>query len=131
MHLSLLQGIKTFFRVTLDTSATNSIATFYTSSDGGVTWNQLGNTKTRAGVMSLFDSTASVEIGSTNDGTASTFAGKTYYVGYANGLNVGDSYLLLPGVINNYATTPDSPALSITGDLDLRLKIAPTSWTAS
>ena len=37
--------------------------------------------------------------------------------------------LRLPGVSGNDATTPDSAAVSITGDIDLRARIAPTDWT--
>ncbi len=35
----------------------------------------------------------------------------------------------LPGVSGNYASTPDSVANSITGDIDLRAKVSPASWT--
>jgi hypothetical protein len=39
------------------------------------------------------------------------------------------TYLYLPGVTSNMATSPDSAALSITGDLDLRVKVALDDWT--
>jgi len=39
------------------------------------------------------------------------------------------SYLSLPGTSGNYASTPDSAALSIAGDLDLRIKAAMDDWT--
>lgn len=38
-------------------------------------------------------------------------------------------YLRLPGVTGNYASVPDSAALDITGDMDLRARIAPDTWT--
>jgi len=41
------------------------------------------------------------------------------------------SYLSLPGVNSNFASTPDSVANSITGDIDLRIKLAMTDWTPS
>ena len=41
----------------------------------------------------------------------------------------GDSYLELPGVTGAYASTPDSAALSITGDIDIRVDLAATDWT--
>lgn len=47
-------------------------------------------------------------------------------------LNCGDDptfYLELPGVAGNYASTPDSAANSVTGDLDLRVKVALDDWT--
>lgn len=37
--------------------------------------------------------------------------------------------LLLPGTADNYASTPDTAALDITGDIDLRAKITPDDWT--
>ena len=40
-------------------------------------------------------------------------------------------YLTLPGVVGNYASSPDSAALSVTGDIDIRLKVALTDWTPS
>ena len=44
-------------------------------------------------------------------------------------LGGGDSHLLLPGTSGNYASTPDSAAVSITGDIDIRFKITPDDWT--
>ncbi len=38
-------------------------------------------------------------------------------------------YLYLPGVAGNYASTPDSAANSITGDIDIRARVAPADWT--
>lgn len=39
--------------------------------------------------------------------------------------------LHLPGVVGNYASTPDSAALDITGDIDLRAHVALNDWTPS
>lgn len=39
------------------------------------------------------------------------------------------TYLYLPGVSTNYASAPDSAALDITGDIDLRVKVALDDWT--
>jgi len=39
------------------------------------------------------------------------------------------SYLNLPGEAGDYAGTPDSAALSITGDIDLRVRVAMDDWT--
>lgn len=41
------------------------------------------------------------------------------------------NYLYLPGVASNNATAPDSAALDITGDIDLRVKVALDDWTPS
>jgi hypothetical protein len=38
------------------------------------------------------------------------------------------TYLSLPGTSGNYASTPDSAAVSITGDIDLIAKVAPIDW---
>jgi hypothetical protein len=39
--------------------------------------------------------------------------------------------LTLPGTSGNYVSTPDSAAVSVTGDIDIRLKVAMTDWTPS
>jgi len=39
--------------------------------------------------------------------------------------------MYLPGINGNYASAPDSTALDITGDLDLRVKVAMDDWTPS
>jgi hypothetical protein len=38
-------------------------------------------------------------------------------------------YLSLPGTAGNYASTPDSAAASITGDIDIRVRVAMDDWT--
>jgi len=39
------------------------------------------------------------------------------------------SALFLPGTTGNYASTPDSPAISIVGDIDIRVRVAMVDWT--
>lgn len=41
----------------------------------------------------------------------------------------GTKYAYLPGVAGNYISTPDSAPLSITGDLDVRVKLAMDDWS--
>lgn len=41
------------------------------------------------------------------------------------------TYLSLPGTSGNYASTPDSPAVSVTGDIDIRVKARCANWAAS
>lgn len=41
------------------------------------------------------------------------------------------SYLELPGVAGNYASTPDSAAVSVTGDIDVRIQLSLNDWTPS
>lgn len=67
-----------------------------------------------------------------NEGTggsalALTFPGGTNnptYLAYA-----GTNYAYLPGIAGNYCSTPDSAAVSITGDIDLRMDAALAVWT--
>ena len=40
-------------------------------------------------------------------------------------------FLRLPGTSGNYASTPDSVANSVTGDIDIRVKVAMDDWTPS
>jgi hypothetical protein len=46
-------------------------------------------------------------------------------------LHSGENYLYLPGVAGNYASTPDSAANSITGDIDIRVRVSLDDWTPS
>jgi len=41
----------------------------------------------------------------------------------------GTNYVYLPGVASNYLSTPDAAALDITGDIDLRVRIAADDYT--
>jgi hypothetical protein len=45
--------------------------------------------------------------------------------------HTGSNYMYLPGVGANNASTPDSAALDIVGDIDLRLKVAMDDWSPS
>lgn len=40
-------------------------------------------------------------------------------------------YVYFPGLTGNYMSVPDSPELDITGDIDMRARIAPDDWTPS
>lgn len=44
-------------------------------------------------------------------------------------LNWLATYLDLPGVSGSFASTPDAAALGITGDIDIRVKVAMDDWT--
>jgi hypothetical protein len=44
--------------------------------------------------------------------------------------HTGTNYLYLPGVAGNYASTPDANALDITGDIDIRVRVALDDWSA-
>lgn len=63
-------------------------------------------------------------------GRAHAYAGSTKcaFIGGRSGPGVS---LQLPGTTTNHASTPDHASLDITGDIDLRAKIDPDSWTAA
>jgi len=41
----------------------------------------------------------------------------------------GEDFVLLPGASGDYVSTPDAAALDITGDIDLRVRVALNDWT--
>jgi hypothetical protein len=53
------------------------------------------------------------------------------YMEVNNRYMASGTYLYLPGVNSNFASTPDSAALDITGDIDIRCKVAMDDWTPS
>jgi len=55
---------------------------------------------------------------------------RLYYVADRSG-NSAVNGLICPGVAGNNASAPDSAALSITGDIDIRIWIALADWTPS
>lgn len=71
--------------LTVNNGAAGRDIKFYTSDDGAV-WTQLGATVTQAGVTSIFDSTAIVEIGSSVTGGGEWLGGRVYYAEIRNGI---------------------------------------------
>lgn len=57
--------------------------------------------------------------------------GRHGYLGSTKGAGLDGTGLVLPGVSGAYASAPDSAALSITGDIDIRVKCAAADWTPS
>lgn len=53
----------------------------------------------------------------------------SWIINNPNMKGVPNGYVYLPGVASNYASTPDSAALSITGDIDMRVRVAMDDWT--
>ena len=78
---------KHWVRVTLDVNdgGGNRVYRFYTSEDG-VTWTQLGSTVTTAGVTTIFDSSAAVQISGIDVSASQNFAGKVYRAQIYNGI---------------------------------------------
>lgn len=58
-------------------------------------------------------------------------AARSCYTGANTQPDTAGAYLYLPGTSGNYASTPDSTANSITGDIDIRVKVAMDDWTPS
>lgn len=78
---------KHWVRATLDVNdgGGNRVYRFYTSEDG-VTWTQLGSTVTTAGVTTIFDSSAAVQISGIDVSASQNFAGKVYRAQIYNGI---------------------------------------------
>jgi hypothetical protein len=53
------------------------------------------------------------------------------YMEVNNRYMANGTYLYLPGIASNFASTPDAAALDITGDIDIRVKVALDDWTPS
>jgi hypothetical protein len=51
------------------------------------------------------------------------------YLEVDNRYMASGNYLYLPGINGNYASIPDSSALDVTGDIDIRVKVAFDDWT--
>lgn len=79
-------GATGWVRVTfdVDNGAGGNTATFLTSTDG-ITWTALGSPVTTAGVTSIFDSTAAMELGGAVGGT-NAVAGTIFYAEVRNGI---------------------------------------------
>jgi hypothetical protein len=169
---TVTDGESLWVRVTLDVDngAAGRDIKFYTSTDG-VDWTQLGATVTQAGVTSIFDSTAEVNVGAYNNGASERLAGRVFSAQIRDGIDgtivanpdfgaqasgttsfadstgktwtvyapgaisnvpmvpASGSALVLTGAVGSYATTPDTTALDITGDLDVRVHAALDDWT--
>ena len=54
---------------------------------------------------------------------------QTTYLSLSGGRTEPIYFLSLPGIAGNYASTPDSAANSVTGDIDIRVKLAADDWT--
>lgn len=148
---TVVDGATLWVRVTL--LASTGQATFYTSADG-LTWSQLGSLPSATGATSIFDSTATLNIGA-EQSTTTLFAGYIYYAEVRSGINgpvvaafdpstagvTGDrtpstlttiskaDSVYLPGTTGNYISTPDSAANSVTGDIDIRAHVSADDWT--
>jgi hypothetical protein len=151
----LADGSTKWVRVTLDVDngSSQSFAKFYLSDDG-TTWTQLGTTITAAST-GIADTTAPLDIGAREN--QALVNGTIYRVIIRNGYDgagvvvfdadfstqtadalafnatsdagIKADGLVLKGVTGQYASAPDSAAFSITGDIDIKVKVTLPDWT--
>lgn len=150
-------NVTKWVRFTLDVNdgAGNKVGNFYTSDDG-VNWTQLGATVTSVGTTALVSNTSTINIGSDNAGfNTSMWAGTIYRVKILNGINgivvydanfetapanalafaassdtgIKSGGLTLRAISGQFASTSDSAALSVTGDIDIKVKASLIDWT--
>jgi hypothetical protein len=84
---TLTESEKFDARVTLDINngAGLSVATFYTSEDGGETWDQVGDPVAQTSIAGIFDSTAAIEVGAYDGGKAG-IDGRVFEAKVLNGI---------------------------------------------
>lgn len=75
------------------------------------------------------DFSAQTNIGDANGNSGITFPASVAQ--YYGGVNLNGSYLRCNGISGNYISTPDSAALSITGDIEMHARVSPEDWTPS
>ena len=92
-------GVRKLLRVVLDVDngAAGNDVKFYESTDQGATWVQIGATVTTAGVTSVFDSTAELQLGGRGGASApgSNLLGRIYRAQIRNGIG---GPLVAPGL---------------------------------
>lgn len=87
-------------------------------------------TSVTAGATNPFTGTANAQY-NWNFTTATTATLTRATMGVPVGTSCNARYLAMPNTSGNYAWAPDSPANSVTGDIDLRMKMALADWTPS
>lgn len=122
--------------VTLNASSStiviaNASTASRTFGGGGLTYGTLNYTVANSpGTLAI---TGSNTFGTLNIGPGRTFAmvanGVTT-VGSLNTAGQNNGYLYIGGSSSDYAGTPDATQNQITGDIDIRVDMAPNSWTA-
>lgn len=95
------------------------------SAFGTVTW-------TEANAPGSLTLAGANTIGTLNIGSGRSLrltSGTTQKIGTLNLNGVPRGGVRLPGVGGTYLSTPDSAAVSVTGDIDIRVRVALTDWT--
>ncbi len=119
-------GTRHKVRASFDTITTTAI--FETSSDGGLTWTQLGDAVVNTNSTYIDDTTAGIEIGSILAGTTYPFTGTIYSATVTKG-PTPYPYVLLDGASGTYVSTPDTPENSVTGSITVEVDCAADDWT--
>lgn len=73
--------------------------------------------------------TGGADLNGQNGSTTSADSNDALFLDWP-GDNAGN-YIYLPGAAGNYLSVPDEAALDITGDIDIRVKVALDDWTPS
>ena len=107
-------GYPTFWAPFTD-SGSGVLNTTLSRGTGSITWTRAGATATTILSSGLVSSTIAAN------------TGRSYYDPAPVGATAG--YMYLPGVSGSYASTPDTSAVSITGDIDIRVQVALADYT--
>lgn len=102
-----------------------------TFAGGGLTYNNLTNTTANSPcVVNVTGNNSfnNITLGSGRALTASAAAIQTVR-GTVTGSGANNGYMYVWPSSNNYISAPDSAALSITGAMDIRARVAPDDWT--
>jgi len=97
------------------------------SASGG----KLANNATTYTIQAARTDTESTATQPAADSVSRVFNGSRTLREFLAGHDVQYTYFNFPGGFNDFIQAPDSAALSITGDIDLRARIAPTTWLAT
>ena len=109
-------------------SATTATRTF---TGGGKTYGNLTYTVANSpGPLIIANSNTFANLNIGSGRTLTLTSGTTNTVTNFNASGSTNGFLYLSGGSGNYASTPDSPALSMTGDIDVRCKVALDSWAS-
>lgn len=115
-------------------TASNSIRTVVADSSSRTIPTLTYTVANSAGPLALGNTVnnGTMTIGTLNVGPGrrlTMFAGSTVTVGTWNVSGAANGYVRLPGVSGSYISTPDSVPVSVTGDIDVRIRVALDDWT--
>lgn len=130
----------------VDNGSTQHVVSFYYSTDSGANW-VLQSAVTVSGITNIKATVAGLGLGT--DQASSYMLGDLYSIEVRDGIDgmlvfdstpptlgatqwlANDPGLVLDGATGTYASTPDSAALDITGDIDLRVDVRAVDYVAA